>query len=83
MALQDGTITINDEEMKIMITTDKYAKTLTIEDNGIGMTQEELISNLGTIARSGSKVINFILYLCYNMRTLNAKAGTQQSGYFL
>merc|ERR550534_3421827 len=39
----------------ITINTDKAEKTLTIQDNGVGMTQEELISNLGTIARSGSK----------------------------
>jgi TNF receptor-associated protein 1 len=43
------------QQMKIEITTDKANRTLTIVDTGIGMTREELISNLGTIARSGSK----------------------------
>jgi len=42
-------------EMGITITTDKDANTLTIEDTGVGMSREELIQNLGTIARSGTK----------------------------
>ena len=42
-------------EMRITISTDKDANTLTIQDSGIGMTREELVENLGTIARSGSK----------------------------
>jgi molecular chaperone HtpG len=42
-------------ELEIRITTDEEAKTLTIEDRGIGMDHEELVENLGTIAHSGSK----------------------------
>ncbi len=41
--------------LEIRITTDEAANTLTISDNGVGMTREEMVSNLGTIARSGSK----------------------------
>ncbi|KAK3923195.1 Heat shock protein 75 kDa, mitochondrial [Frankliniella fusca] len=41
--------------LEIRISTDKQNRILTIEDTGIGMTREELVSNLGTIARSGSK----------------------------
>ncbi|XP_010212849.1 PREDICTED: heat shock protein 75 kDa, mitochondrial, partial [Tinamus guttatus] len=43
-------------EMEIHLQTDPGKGTITIQDTGIGMTQEELVSNLGTIARSGSKV---------------------------
>ncbi|KCV70323.1 hypothetical protein H696_02652 [Fonticula alba] len=41
--------------LSIAITTDEEANTITFTDNGIGMTEEEMINNLGTIARSGSK----------------------------
>lgn len=44
-----------DRGLEIHIATDKDNRTLTIQDTGIGMTHDELISNLGTIARSGSK----------------------------
>jgi len=44
----------NDSELKIRITTDKDAGTLTISDNGVGMNKEEVMQNLGTIARSGT-----------------------------
>uniref|UniRef100_A0A8C5LCF7 Heat shock protein 75 kDa, mitochondrial n=1 Tax=Jaculus jaculus TaxID=51337 RepID=A0A8C5LCF7_JACJA len=43
-------------EMEIHLQTDAEKGTITIQDTGIGMTQDELVSNLGTIARSGSKV---------------------------
>ena len=48
----------NDEELKITLTTDKEKKQLIISDNGIGMSRQDLINNLGTIARSGTE--NFL-----------------------
>jgi len=45
----------DDPDLKIMVNFDKNARTLTISDNGIGMSRDEVISNLGTIARSGTK----------------------------
>ncbi|HUP92444.1 MAG TPA: molecular chaperone HtpG, partial [Solimonas sp.] len=44
-----------DSELRIELVADKAAGTLTIRDNGIGMTADEVIENLGTIARSGTK----------------------------
>ena len=48
----------DDPEFKLVIAADKKAKTLTISDNGIGMSRDELIRDLGTIARSGTA--NFV-----------------------
>ncbi|XP_044761878.1 heat shock protein 75 kDa, mitochondrial [Coccinella septempunctata] len=45
----------SDRPLEIRIETDKQGRILTIQDNGIGMTKDELVSNLGIIARSGSK----------------------------
>ena len=42
-------------ELKIHITTDKEARTLIIQDTGLGMTRDEVIENLGTIAQSGAR----------------------------
>jgi len=53
-ALTDGDLIKGDAEFAISLTADKDAGTLTIADNGIGMSKEELIENLGTIARSGT-----------------------------
>ncbi|WP_341909897.1 molecular chaperone HtpG [Ferrovibrio terrae] len=43
-----------DTDLKVILTPDKAARTLTIADNGIGMSRDELVANLGTIARSGT-----------------------------
>ena len=53
-ALTDDKVGVDRSELKITLTPDQIARTLTISDNGIGMTKEELEQNLGTIARSGS-----------------------------
>ncbi len=45
----------NDGELRVRISADKDQGTLTISDNGIGMSREEVIDNLGTIAKSGTK----------------------------
>ncbi|MBT6842558.1 MAG: molecular chaperone HtpG [Candidatus Melainabacteria bacterium] len=46
---------LGDGEFGIFISIDKEARTITIQDNGIGMSQDDLINNLGTIAKSGTK----------------------------
>ena len=53
-ALTDDQVSVKRKDFGIVIVPDKAARTLTISDNGIGMTREELESNLGTIAKSGS-----------------------------
>ncbi|MFT5520496.1 MAG: molecular chaperone HtpG [Enterobacterales bacterium] len=53
-ALDNDSLYGDDSELKIRITTDKEAGTLTITDNGIGMNREDVVKNLGTIARSGT-----------------------------
>ena len=53
-SLTDTSMGISKDDLKIHLTPDKDSRTLTISDNGIGMTKEELEKNLGTIAKSGS-----------------------------
>ena len=53
-SLTDKNIKISKEDLKIKIDLDKENRTITITDNGCGMTEEELDKNLGTIAKSGS-----------------------------
>ena len=53
-ALTDDQVPVDRSQLKITIVPDKEKRTLTISDNGVGMTKEELENNLGTIAHSGS-----------------------------
>lgn len=53
-AVTDDSLYENDPELAIRIEFDKDAKTVTIIDNGIGMTRDEVVENLGTIAKSGT-----------------------------
>ena len=53
-SLTDKNVKVNKDDLYIRVTPNKEARTLTIEDNGCGMSKEELEENLGTIAKSGS-----------------------------
>src|SRR5258708_23015433 len=53
-ALTEQGLTEGDASFRVVLTPVKSSRTLTIVDNGIGMNREELIENLGTIARSGT-----------------------------
>ena len=54
-ALTNKDLFENDADLKIRVSFDKVARTITIADNGIGMSREEVIANIGTIARSGTR----------------------------
>ena len=54
-ALTDKALMENDAELKIRVAFDPKARTITVSDNGIGMSRDEVIANIGTIARSGTR----------------------------
>lgn len=55
LALSDSNLYENDGELRVRVSFDETARTITISDNGVGMTAEEVQSHLGTIAKSGTK----------------------------
>jgi molecular chaperone HtpG len=54
-ALSDSALYETDPDLKIKVSFDEKERTITISDNGIGMTRDEVVDNLGTIAKSGTK----------------------------
>jgi molecular chaperone HtpG len=54
-ALADNALYESDAELQIRISLDKAARTLTVSDNGIGMSRDEVVQNIGTIAKSGTR----------------------------
>ncbi len=54
-ALSDASLYGTDADLKIRVSFDKAARTLTVTDNGVGMSREEVIANIGTIAKSGTR----------------------------
>lgn len=55
LALSNGSLYEQDSDLKIVVTYDEANKTITIRDNGVGMSREEAMDHLGTIAKSGTK----------------------------
>jgi molecular chaperone HtpG len=54
-ALSNNALYESDGELKIRIAVDKKARTLTVSDNGVGMSRDEVVQNIGTIAKSGTR----------------------------
>jgi len=54
-AMADPALFESDGELKIRVTFDKAARTITVADNGIGMSRDEVVANIGTIAKSGTR----------------------------
>ena len=54
-ALADPALWETDADLKIRVNYDKAARTLSVSDNGVGMSRDEVISNIGTIAKSGTR----------------------------
>ncbi|MBE0626046.1 MAG: molecular chaperone HtpG [Burkholderiales bacterium] len=54
-ALSDASVYGTDADLKIRVSVDKAARTLTVSDNGVGMSRDEVIANIGTIAKSGTR----------------------------
>jgi len=74
-ALNNASLYEGEADLRVRISFDEQAKTLTIEDNGIGMSESEAIDNLGTIAKSGTREFTSRL-------TGDAKADSQLIGQF-
>ncbi len=80
LSQSDASLVADDPEMKIWVSIDKEARTVTIRDNGIGMNKADLIDNLGTIARSGTAA--FIEQLSGDSKKDNMLIGQFGVGFY-
>lgn len=74
-SLTDPSVLDNEKELKITITPNKDDNTLTIQDTGIGMTKADLVNNLGTIAKSGTRQFMEALQVCYEIANTLGEGG--------
>ena len=74
-ALTDGDLLADDSELRIKVSVDGQARTITVSDNGVGMSKQEVIDHIGTIAKSGTR--EFV-----NRLTREGSEDTQLIGQF-
>jgi molecular chaperone HtpG len=79
-AIANPALSEGDNELRIEIEVDKEARTLTLRDNGIGMTRDEVIENIGTVARSGTR--RFLESLSGDARKDTALIGQFGVGFY-
>jgi len=79
-ALNNAGLYENDAELKVKVSFDAAAKTLTITDNGIGMSQQEAIDHLGTIAKSGTR--DFVAQLSGDQKSDSQLIGQFGVGFY-
>jgi molecular chaperone HtpG len=79
-ALSNADLYENDGDLKIRVSFDEAAKTVTIEDNGIGMSRDDVIEHLGTIAKSGTA--NFLNQLTGDQAKDNQLIGQFGVGFY-
>lgn len=80
LSQQDSSLVKGDADFKIVVSIDKEKRLLSITDNGIGMNKEDLIENLGTIARSGTQ--NFLAQIKENPGNDNSMIGQFGVGFY-
>jgi molecular chaperone HtpG len=80
LSQQDSSLIQDDPELKIVVSVDKEKRELTIRDNGIGMNKQDLIENLGTIARSGTQ--NFLEQLSGDSKRDTSLIGQFGVGFY-
>src|SRR5688572_18838328 len=81
-ALSKPDLIDKDDRLEIIIESDPKAKTLTIHDNGIGMTREEVVSHIGTIAKSGTRDLLQTLKEKQSSDILNTLIGQFGVGFY-
>lgn len=79
-AVQNPALLEQDPDLSVYISVDKNNRTITLKDNGIGMSREEVISNIGTIAKSGTK--EFLSHLSGDQAKDSALIGQFGVGFY-
>lgn len=79
-SIENSALLESDTDLRILVSVDKDAKTITVSDNGVGMNRDEVIANIGTIAKSGTK--QFLESLTGDQKTDSKLIGQFGVGFY-